>query len=251
MPRSSIRAEVAADPAFTADTLLRGRVTLYQPARGFRASLDPALLAGFLAPPFGQVLDIGCGTGALIFMLLAADTSASGVGVELQGRLARLAGAGRDRNGFGDRLQNLVGDVRDMAVELAPAAFDLVATNPPFRPVAQGRFSPDQERARATHEVTLTLRDWLDAAARAVRPGGRVAAIYPAQRLTELTAEMTRRGLQPARLRHVHTHAGRDATRVLIEARRAPSAQLTVEPSLIVHGRDGRFSDEVAHMLGD
>ena len=101
-----------------------------------------------------------------------------------------------------------------MAARLPPSAFDLVATNPPYRPVAQGRFSPDQERARATHEVTLTLRDWLDVAARVVRPGGRVAAIYPADREAELIAEMTRRGLQPIRLRHVHTQADRDATRV-------------------------------------
>ena len=34
----------------TTDTLLRGRVTLLQPRRGFRSSLDPVLLARFLAP---------------------------------------------------------------------------------------------------------------------------------------------------------------------------------------------------------
>src|SRR6185295_14022809 len=84
----------------TTDTLLRGRVTLLQPRRGFRSSLDPVLLARFLAPPFGYFLDIGCGTGALAFTLAAIDGAASGVGVELQPRLARLAAAGRDRNGL-------------------------------------------------------------------------------------------------------------------------------------------------------
>src|SRR4051812_11086249 len=79
----------------TVDTLLRGRVTVVQPRRGFRSSLDPLLLARFLAPPHGRFLDIGCGTGALSFALLADDPSASGVGVELQARLAHLAGLGR------------------------------------------------------------------------------------------------------------------------------------------------------------
>ena len=56
----------------TIDTLLRGRVTLVQPARGFRSSLDPLLLAAFVRPPFGRFVDIGCGTGALSFALSCA-----------------------------------------------------------------------------------------------------------------------------------------------------------------------------------
>jgi tRNA1(Val) A37 N6-methylase TrmN6 len=252
MPRSSLHAESPPEPEFTEDTLLRGRVTLYQPARGFRASLDPVLLAGFLAPPFGRVLDIGCGTGALGFLLMAADADASGVGVELQPRLASLARAGCDHNGFATRLEILEGDVRQMGLRLGTASFDLVAANPPYRPMGKGRYSPDEERARSNHEVTLTLREWLDVAARAVRPGGRVAAIYPSERHVELLAEMTARGLQPVRLRPVHAHAGREATRVMVEARSNVRAPLAVEPPLVVHGRDGqRFSAEVARMLGD
>jgi len=43
--------------AFTVDTLLGGRVTLLQPARGFRTSLDPVLLSAFVAPPFGTAVN--------------------------------------------------------------------------------------------------------------------------------------------------------------------------------------------------
>ena len=69
----------------TVDALLSGRVILVQPRRGFRSSLDPLLLARFLAPPYGRFLDIGCGTGALSFTLLADDPAASGVGVRSGG----------------------------------------------------------------------------------------------------------------------------------------------------------------------
>ena len=89
------------DEAFTVDTLLGGRVTLLQPARGFRASLDPVLLSAFVGPPFGRFLDIGCGTGALSFLLLARDAAATGVAVELQAPLVELAEEGRARNGLG------------------------------------------------------------------------------------------------------------------------------------------------------
>jgi len=247
-------AEAEADDAITTDTLLRGRVTLLQPRRGFRSSLDPVLLARFLAPPFGRFADIGCGTGALAFLLAAIDGAATGVGIELQPRLARLAAAGRDRNQLGGRVEIVEADVRlrgrAQPAALGAAAFDLVATNPPFRPVTGGVTSPDEERARANHEVTLALAEWLDAAATLVRPGGRVGVIYPAERLPELLAGMTARDLQPVRLRSVHPDAASPARRVLVEAHRGGRRPLAVEPPLIVHAPpDNRFTDEVAAML--
>ena len=242
--------KVAEGEAYTVDTLLRGRVTLLQPARGFRTSLDPVLLSAFVAPPFGHFLDIGGGTGALSFLLLARDAASTGVAIELQAPLAALAEEGRARNGFGGRLEVRVGDVRALGRALGAARFDLVITNPPFRPVADGHASPDETRALSNHEVALTLADWADVASRAVRPGGRVAAVFPASRALELGAALRARDLSPARLRFVHPHAERPASRVLIEAERGGRAPLVVEPPLVVHAEGlERFSPEVRRML--
>jgi tRNA1(Val) A37 N6-methylase TrmN6 len=236
----------------TVDTLLGGRVTLMQPARGFRVSLDPVLLTGFVAPPFGRFLDIGCGVGAVSFLLLARDAAATGVAVEIQPELAALAEQGRARNGWDARLDVRCADVR--ALDLPAGAFDLVVTNPPFRPVTGGHLSPDPSRAMANHEVTLALAEWTAAAARAVRPGGRVAAVFPADRAEELTAALRARELSPVRLRYVHPHADRPPTRVLVEAVRGSSAPLVEEAPLVVHAAAGsgeRFSDEVRGMVGE
>jgi tRNA1(Val) A37 N6-methylase TrmN6 len=242
----------AGEGAITVDTLLGGRVTLLQPARGFRASLDPVLLSAFVAPPFGRFLDIGCGTGALSFLLLARDAAAAGVAVELQGSLVALAEQGRARNALGARLDLRAGDVRKLAPGLGAARYDLVITNPPFRPLAGSQVSPDESRALSNHEIALTLGDWTDVAARLVRPGGRVAAIYPAERALELGAALRARDLAPVRLRFVHPYADRPASRVLVEAERGGRAPLVVEPSLVVHD-DGaeRFTPEVRAMLGE
>jgi tRNA1Val (adenine37-N6)-methyltransferase len=240
------------DDGFTVDTLLGGRVTLLQPARGFRASLDPVLLSAFVEPPFGRFLDIGCGTGALSFLLLARDAAATGVAIELQAPLTALAEEGRARNGLAARLDLRAGDVRRLAPGLGAASFDLVVTNPPFRPIAGSPASPDESRALASHEVALTLADWADVAARVVRPGGRVAAIFPAERALELGAALRARELVPTRLRFVHPHADRPASRVLLEAERGGRAPLVVEAPLVVHGAGAeRFSPEVRSMLGE
>ena len=244
------------DDAVTVDTLLRGRVTLVQPARGFRSSLDPLLLAAFVRPPFGRFVDIGCGTGALAFSLAALDPGASGVAIELQPRLARLAARGLKQNPFASRVEIVEAEVRGVVGRpgLPPAAFDLVATNPPFRPVGGGFVSPNGERARANHEVTLTMDDWLDAAAALVRPGGRVAVVFVAPRQSELLGGLRARGLRPARVRLVHARLEEPASRVLVQAASAGGAPeiaaTALEPPLVLRGPDGH-SDEVRRLLGE
>ena len=242
---------MADDDAVTADALLRGRVRLYQPARGARMSLDPVLLAGFVAPPFGRFLDIGCGAGPLSFLLLAGDPSATGVSVEIQPRLAALAMRGRAENGWDTRLEIIEGDIRALGERLAEGTFDLVVTNPPYRTLDRSPPSPNRERALAHHEIALRLPEWVAIAARAVRPGGRVAAILPIERSTELVQTLAANGLRPARTRDVHPHAGEPASRVLVEAWRAVEVPLVVEPPLVVHESTSGFTPEVRRMLGE
>lgn len=239
---------------YTVDTLLRGRVTLLQPTRGFRSSLDPVLLAAFLKPPFGRFVDIGCGTGALSFLLAAADEATTGVGVEIQPRLASLATAGLALNSFARRLEVLHADVRAAAGRdpLARAAFNLVATNPPYRVVSAGLPSPDPERAQANHEVSLTLDQWLDTAAVLVKPSGRVAVVYPAERMDDLLSGLRRRALMPERVRLVRPRVDRPPSRILVEARLGTRLQPQREEApLVLHDGAGGYTQELKGMLGE
>jgi tRNA1Val (adenine37-N6)-methyltransferase len=211
-------------------------------------SLDPVLLAGFLAPPYGRFLDIGCGAGPLAFLLLARDPAATGAGVEIQAPLAALARRGRDENGWSARLEIVEGDVR--AAVLPDGGFDLVVTNPPYRTVESSPPSPDRARALAHHEIALRLDEWIAIAARLLRPGGRVGAILPAARADELATRLRAAGLHPSRTRFVHPRAGEPASRILVEAR-AQQAGARVDGPLVVHEAGGGFTEEVRRMLGE
>ena len=53
------------------DTLLNGKVRLFQPLNGFRATSDSVFLASAIKVSSGdRILDIGCGTGAASLCLV-------------------------------------------------------------------------------------------------------------------------------------------------------------------------------------
>ena len=66
----AVSASVCVDGAFSEDTLLGGKVRLRQPVDGYRAAIDPVLLAASLdAAPGQRVLEAGTGHGAAAICL--------------------------------------------------------------------------------------------------------------------------------------------------------------------------------------
>src|SRR5438552_18366251 len=102
----------AAEPSFTEDRLLGGRIRLKQPAVGYRAAIDPVFLAAAVAvEPHQLVLDVGCGTGAAMLCLAARVPECRIVGLEMQRDLVRLAGDNAILNAMETRLSVMIGDL--------------------------------------------------------------------------------------------------------------------------------------------
>ncbi|MFO7577956.1 MAG: SAM-dependent methyltransferase, partial [Pelovirga sp.] len=145
----------------------------------------------------------------------------------------------------------LQGDIRQIAVMLPAGAADLVVTNPPYRTPGSGRIAPVGERAGARHELAGSVADFVAAAGWLLQPGGRLAVIYLAERLTLLLTSMSMAGIEPKRLRLVHSRAAAGARLVLVEGRKGASPGMQVEKPLILHGEGaaaGKYSAEVARM---
>ena len=241
------------EASLTCDELLRGRLRLWQPARGPRVSLDSLLLADFAAgrrgPRLGRVLDLGCGGGVVALAMAGRDPAARFVGVELQPELAALARRNAALNGVDGRLEIVEGDLR-RRLPLA-AGFDLAVSNPPYRSAAEGR-RPRADRALARQELSCTIADVVGAARRWLKPRGSLALVFPADRLPDLVALLVDGGLRPRALRPVHSLADEPARRVLVWACSGYKGGVTVEPPLVVHQPDRRtYTEEARSILGD
>ena len=98
--------------ALTEDSLLGGRVRLRQPAEGYRAAIDPVLLAAAVPARAGEaVLDAGAGTGAATFCLAARVPGCRIVGLEIQRPLQRLASDTARYNQLGPQVEVIEGDL--------------------------------------------------------------------------------------------------------------------------------------------
>ena len=80
-------------------------------------------------------------------------------------------------------------------------------------------------------------------------PSGRLVTIYPADRMTELLAQMHTAGIEPKFLRVVHSRINTEAKRVIVEGKKGGRSGITIGPPLIIYGKDGSYSEEVAKMF--
>jgi tRNA1(Val) A37 N6-methylase TrmN6 len=125
------------------------------------------------------------------------------------------------------------------AAPFAAGGFDHAMTNPPYR--GQGTRSPDRRRADARHETTLSLADWVVAAARLVRRGGTLTTVFTAARLAELTTALAPFAGDLTILPLWSRSTG-PAEIVLVRAVRGGAERVIHLRPLVVHRDDGRFS---------
>jgi tRNA1(Val) A37 N6-methylase TrmN6 len=237
--------------ATTLDTVLGGRVTLHQPALGYRVAIDPILLAAACPAEAGEtIVDLGCGVGTAALCLARRVPDVRCVGVDLQTELAELANQNARENNLADRVRFLAGDILDRTLPIYAEPSHHVIVNPPYLKRGTATPSGNPVKALANIEGDADLATWVAAAAKAVRPGGTITFIHRADRLPELLALLGARcgGLV---IQPLHPKAGAAAHRAIVAGRldqRLPSILL---PGLIVHEADGSFSAPLERILRD
>lgn len=237
------------DADFSEDRLLDGRVRLLQPHDGYRAAIDPVLLAA--AVPAGvrdRVLDIGCGGGAAALCLAARLPGCHVTGLEIQPDMAALAVRNAALSGLADHVSIITGDLGDGPPPGLPAGgFDHVMANPPY--LKAGATSGMAADKRTAHEEgSADLAAWAGFALTMVRRKGTVSFIHRADRLDDLLAALrdggtTHSGVGDIRLFPLWPKAdGRPAKRVLVRARKGVASPLRLCAGLVLHAPDDAYS---------
>lgn len=218
------------------NALLGGRVRLRQPAKGYRAGMDAALLAATVdAGPGQRVLEAGCGAGAVLMQIAARRPDAVLTGLERDPAMAALARENAVLNGA--KATIVEGDVAAGFRAMGLEPFDHAVSNPPFFD-DPGALRAPAEGKRGAWMADDGLKTWTDFLLKGVREGGRITVIHRADRLADLLALLGGKAGSFA-VRGVHPYADEPAKRVLVSAIKTGKAPLRLLPPLVLHDRSG------------
>lgn len=229
-----------ADSALSCNDFLGGRLRLYQPLNGYRAGVDPVLLAAAVPARAGQsVLELGCGAGAAILCLGARVPDLALTGVELQPAYAALARRNAAENRIA--LETVEADLAGLPAGLRRRSFDHVIANPPYFPA--GAHSPPADPGRGIALGGDTpLADWIAVAARRLAHRGFLHMIQRAERVPEMLAACAGR-LGSPELLPLAPRAGRRPELVILRARKGGRAPFLLHAPLVLHDGDRHPGD--------
>ncbi|RYH08229.1 tRNA1(Val) (adenine(37)-N6)-methyltransferase [Tropicimonas sp. IMCC6043] len=239
------------DMPLTRDAYLGGRLALWQPAKGYRAGIDPVLLAAACpAEPGQSVLELGCGTGTASLCLAARVSGLALTGVERQPEIAALARRNAAENGV--EMNVVEADLAHLPPGIRQRSFDHVIANPPYFRRENSHASPHGAREAAMGEET-PLALWIATAARRLATKGWLTLIHRPERLADLLG--TQDGLGSVQIQPLQPREGRDASLVIVRLRKGGRAPLRLHAPLVLHrGRmhefDGEdYSEEITAVL--
>lgn len=273
-------------PGERLDDLQRAGTKIIQNPRMFCFGMDAVLLCSFARVKPGElVLDLCSGNGVIPILMDArlqdgqstvkqgmsaeqeqaaglqcptrgrgqltfADAPVQFTGLEINSANVDMARRSAELNGQSERVHFLEGDVKRADELLAPASFDAVTVNPPYMTGGHGLTGDNIARAAARHELLCSLDDVVAAAARALRPMGRLYMVHRPFRLADIFRSLEKFHLEPKRMRMVCPFAGREPNMVLIEAVRGGKPRLSVEGDLVIYESEGVYTGEVRSLYG-
>jgi len=220
---------------------LTGGWTIVQRRKGHRHSTDD-LLTGWYAvevlPGAKRLLDLGAGIGSVGLIALWRSPGATLVAIEAQEVSFALLEQNIARNGLGERVRAIHGDLREVRLD---ESFDLVTGSPPYWDVSQGVVPADSQKAHARFELRGDVRDYALAARAALAEGGRFVFCFPTVQRARAEAACEAAQLAVTRSRDVIPRAGAEPLFTLFACRRAEDGDEphVREPAHIVRDASG------------
>lgn len=232
------------------DSWGKGTVRVIQKKTGYRFSIDVLILSEFIRlKKQDRVLDMGTGSGILALILAGTYPFSRITALELSPEFIDLARRNIILNHFQEGIALIRGDLCQLSKFIKKGGFEVVVSNPPYRPLHRGRINPDPQKAMARHEIRVTLSQLVEAVAHVLKDGGKWFVIYPAWRLVSLLTLSRQHRLEPKRIQLVHSFREKAAEWVLMEAVYRGREELQILPPLTIYREPGVYGARVFRML--
>ena len=210
---------------------------------------DAVLLSNFASPKNkDRLVDLGTGCGIIPLLMLREGKLQKAIGVDISDEATKIA----VKTVAEQNIENFTiinSNLTDLKGKVEFGCHTLVTCNPPYKAPNAGLKNPDRVLEVARHETECTLEDIVSVGAKLLQTGGRLCMCHRPERLAELMALMTEKGVEPKRLRLVCQRKGEEPWLVLVEGRRSGNTGLRIEPTLYIE-ENGELSQEMIEIYG-
>lgn len=233
--------------------LVPGQLYVLQNPVFFKFGCDSVFLANFTEVKKGStVVDFGTGSGVIPLLLAFKQEPGKVIGLEIQDKIVEMARRSIELNNLGDKIEIMQGDFSKASELFASESIDLVVTNPPYMPVADGKISHGLEKAIARHEIHGNLEDLIREASIILKKGGKLTMVHKVNRFSEIIYLLKEYRLEPKRIRLIQSRLKLAPKTFLLEARKGGRPGLVFEPTLMVYEEDREeYTQEVKEIYGD
>jgi len=218
---------------------------LYQPANGYCYNSDTHFLHHFILKSLakfknvkGDLLDIGSGSGILGLLVARDNPRVNLHQCEVQMSFQELSG----RNAQNNKIETTMykGAFQELKFE---KQFDMCVSNPPFY---HGNVikSENESLKIARYNDSLPLEDFIAKASKVLKADGKFFFCYDVKQINAIMLLLHQYKFNVESLQFVHPNKDKDATLILVYARKGSKSLTKVLPALYVFD-EGEFTKEV------
>ena len=218
---------------------------LYQPKDGYCYNSDTHFLHNFINQNLkkfknikGELLDIGSGSGILGLLVTRDNPKLSLNQCELQEKFQVLT----NKNSKNANIKNKLfcGKFQEIDFE---KKFDMCVSNPPFYHSSVIK-SENENKKIARYNDFLPLEDFISKASKVLTNSGKFFFCYDVKQLNDIIILLKKYKFNLEALQFVHPKINKDATLVLVYARKSSKSLTKILNPLIVFD-DNEFTKEV------
>ena len=171
--------------------------------------------------------------------------------VEIQADLAKMAERSVKLNQLDDRVSVIHSDMQEVFDQIKPGSVDTVLCNPPYFPVKETtKQNQDEHYQIARHEVAIDLPKLAQTANKLLKNKGKLFMVHRPERLADIFAALTARGLEIKHIQFVYGKADREANMVLVEAiKQGRAGGVRVVPPIIAYTAANDYTKQVEEIL--
>ena len=215
---------------------------IYQVKDGYCYNSDTMFLYDFISSCSvkGSVLDVGCGCG-ILGLLIKERFDVDLCGIDILENNIKVSKINAKNNAL--EADFILGDFLKYEFD---KKFDFIVSNPPFYN-GSSKQSENLSKKYSRYDSYLPLEEFIKKSNTLLKPRGELTFCYDAGAMQRIVSILSEYKLNLEKVRFVHPKRDKNATVVMISARKSSKSMVKCLPPLFTH-ENGEFTKEVKEL---